>query len=344
MVSAVLKSKTRIWRARRWALSLLAIAVSCTALAACGSDSSKSGSGDGGSTDHGSKLIVAAMGFPCSLNDFAKSLCAGFEAGEKALPPGFTFELKTGTDYADQTGFNNLIQTSTQLNPGGLIVFPSGPVAQAPVVKQACAKGVKVIIIDNPLEGLGKCQSSYIAANNRTLGRLVGTWLTEHPPASKEVGIVSFPPGQETAMDERVRGFREVVEAAGFKVVAMVPTDLSLDKTRTQVTNMLTAHPDLGAILSGNDQLGYGTAQAVAHSSSPRIVQLTIDGALDAVKRIPHGLSADAAQDPYFAGRQSVLNMAKLLQGKKIPAVVEEETQLIDETNAQEYIQAGGAR
>lgn len=321
----------------------LAVAA-CVALAACGSSDEGGSSTTGGSSSGGSKLIVATMGFPCSLNDFAKSLCDGFKAGEAALPAGYRFELKTGTDFADQNAYNNIIQTSTQLNPGGLIVFPGGPAAQVPVLKQACDKNIKIIIIDNPVEGLGDCQSSYIAANHEQLGRDVGKWLTERAPASKEVGIVTLPPGQVSSNDDRVKGFKQAVEAGGFKVVATVPTDLSLDKTRTQVTNMLTAHPNIGAIFSANDQMGYGTAQAVANSSHKDVLQLTIDGALDAVKRIPDGLAVNAAQDPFFAGKQSVLNMAKLLEGEKVAPVIYAPSKLIDETNAKEYIAAGGLR
>jgi ribose transport system substrate-binding protein len=344
MLNSALKIKAGRSRARTWVPVALALAA-CALLVACGSDSNKDAAGNASAGDSGSKLIIATMGFPCSLNDFAKSLCAGFDAGEKALPDGFTFQLKTGTDFADQTAYNNLIQTSTQLDPGGLIVFPGGPSAQVPVLKQACAKDVKVIMIDLPIEGLGDCQSSYIAANHRQLGEDVGTWLVDHPPASKEVGIVTFPSGQAAGLDDRVDGFKEVVEAAGFKVVATVPTDLSVDKTRTQVTNMLTAHPNLGAILSSNDQMGYGTAQAVEHSGNSKVIQLTIDGALDAVQRIVDGdLAADVAQDPYFAGKQSVLAMAKLLQGERIPAKRYEPMQVVDASNAKAYLAAGGLK
>lgn len=331
--------KAKAWTPpRRWVPMLATIVVSTIMVAACGGQSTETNTGGGDR----SKLIIATMGFPCSLNDFAKSLCDGFAAGAKALPAGFQFELKTGTDFADVSGYNNLIQTSAQLDPGGLIVFPGGPAAQTPMLKQACAKDIKLIIIDNPVEGLGDCQSGYIAANHRKLGEDVGNWLIEHPPTSKQVGIVTLPPGQVSSNDDRVNGFNETVEAAGFTVVATVVTDLGLDKTRTQVTNMLTAHPDLGAVFSANDQMGYGTAEAVKASGNREIKQLTVDGALDAVKRIPDGLAATASQDPFFAGKESVLNMAKLLEGDTIPPVIYEPSMVVDETNAKEYIAKGG--
>src|SRR5579862_2929301 len=86
------------------------------------------------------RLIIGLVGFACGFNDFAKSMCQGFAAGGKELGSDYTVEVKTGVDYADQSAFNNLIETSLQLNPAGIIVFPGGPAAQVPVLKRACAK------------------------------------------------------------------------------------------------------------------------------------------------------------------------------------------------------------
>jgi ABC-type sugar transport system substrate-binding protein len=345
VLHAALKVRARFSPARRCLTAVALVAVASVALAACGSSGGASTTTHGSSSGNGSKLIIATMSFPCSLNDFATSLCAGFNAGAKALPAGWHFQLKTGTDFADTNAYNNLIQTSAQLNPGGLIVFPNGPATQTPVLRQACASHIAIIVVDNPVNGLGSCESQYIAANNRRLGEQLGKWLVAHPPSSKEVGIVTFPLGQTQSNDDRVNGFKAAVQAAGFNVVAVVPTDLTLDKTRTAVTNMLTAHPKLGAIFSANDQMGYGTAQAVkAAGKNAQIKQLTIDGALDAVKRIPTGLAADAAQDPFFAGKQSILNMVKILQGKRLAATVFEPYQMVDQSNVQSYVSDGGLR
>jgi ribose transport system substrate-binding protein len=338
-----LNVKAAVRPARRWAVSAIAVAATLI-VAACGgtSESDNRDSTSTGSSRPGSKLIVAGLSYPCGLNDYARHLCAGFAAGQKQLPPGFRFKLTTGVDFADQTAFNNLIQTSLQLKPAGVIVFPDGPAAQVPVLKQACAKNVRIIIIDNPVTGLGKCQSTFIGPNNYQLGAQTAEWLIRHPPLSKEVGVVSLPPGATASTDERVKGFTKTIEAAGYRVVASVSTDLTLAKTRTQVTNMLTAHPKLSAIFSSGDQMGYGTAQAV--KNNPGIKQLTIDGALDAVKRIPRGLSADVAQHPFWLGEQSVLYMAKVLQGQTVPQFIPEPTKVIDESNVKAYLEAGGLR
>ena len=102
------------------------------------------------------KLIVGLVGFPCGLNAFATTQCSGFESAKGKLPEGYTFELKTGLDFADNVSFNNLIETTLQLKPAGIVVFPGGASSQTQVLLKACKQGVKIIIIDVAAEGLGE--------------------------------------------------------------------------------------------------------------------------------------------------------------------------------------------
>lgn len=331
MSITLFKPGTHRRQARKGRLAVAAVAAG-SLLAACGT---QGGAGD-------SKLLVFALSFPCQLNDYATRLCDGVNAAAETVPAGFRVEVKTGVNYGDNVAFNNLIQTSTQLQPTGLIVFPSGPAAQTPVLNQACDKGVKVVIIDSPANGV-KCQSSFVGANHRQLGELAGQWLIAHPSPSKEVGVVTLPPGQYTSNDDRVKGFTDTVQAAGYQVVASVTTDLSLDSTRRGVTNMATAHPNLGAIFSANSQIGQGTAQAL--KDNHQVVQLTADGSLTDVPSILNGtISADAAQDPYGMGRTAVEYMVKVIQGQQVPPTTYTRAEIVDKTNAQAYLQAGGLK
>lgn len=288
------------------------------------------------------KRIVLALSFPCGLNEYATLLCKGAQDAGGKLPDGYSLEVKTGVDYADNVAFNNNLQTVLLQKPAGLIVFPAGPAAQTPVLNKACDQDVKVIIIDSPANDV-KCQNSFIGADHYGLGASVGKWLVDNPPRSREVGIVTQPPGQYASTDARVKGFTDTVQAAGFKVVATVTTDLSLDKTRTVVTNMVTAHPNLGTVFSANGPMGQGTAQALR--SKPRIVQLSQDGFVSDVKLIAAGeVSANAAQNPYQMGQLAVQYMSDVIAGKAVPAKKSTTSLVVDKKNAQEYIDAGGMR
>ena len=328
-------------RARRRVVATVATAALALGVAACSSSGGApaNGSGAGGS---GSKLILVELSFACGLNDYAKQLCAGATAAGKNLPAGYRVQIKTGIDYADIIAYNSLIQTSMQLNPAGLVIFPNGPAAQTPVLNQACDKNIKVIIIDSPATGV-TCQSSFVGANHYKLGVLDGKWLIAHPPASKDVGIVSLQPGQYQSNDDRVKGLTTTLQAAGYHVVATAVTDNSLDKTRTQVANMLTAHPDLGAVFSANSPMAQGTIQAL--KDHPGIDHLTVDGSLSDVPAILNGsISADAAQDPYAMGTLAVQYMVKAIQGQRVPAKTYTPAKIVDKTNAEAYKSAGGLR
>lgn len=320
----------RVSRRKSLSVSLTALAMALS-LTAC----NRASGGD-------DKLIVAHIFFPCSLNDFAAELCAGLEEAEKNLPDGYSLQVKAATEMSDTTAYNNQIQTSMQLNPAGMIVFPFGPTAQVPVLKDVCAENIEIMILDNAVEGLDDCVGQTIEADNRQLGVDIGKWLLEHPPESKEVAIVSLPPGSAASNEARIEGFKATIEPEGYKVVSEVSTDFNLDETRSKVQNVITAHPNLGAIFSVIDSFGDATSQAVGDRD---ILQLSVDGALTSVERIPSGgLDADAAQAPYWLGRTSVENMVKLLKGEDLEARIFEPRLLVDKTNVEEYLADGGLR
>jgi ribose transport system substrate-binding protein len=271
-----------------------------------------------------------------------QQLCAGVTAEAKKLPPGFRVQIKTGVNYSDNTAFNSLIQTSLQLSPAGLIVFPAGPAAQTPVMNQACAKGVKIVIMESPVTGLN-CQSSFVGTDNFKLGADDAKWLIAHPPASKQVGVVTQPPGEYVSTDDRVKGFTQTITAAGYHVAATAVTNLSADSTRTAVTNMVTAHPGLGAVFSANGPIGDGAAQALTNNRG--IIQLTLDGQPNDVRSIESGtISADAVSNAYVEGELTVQYMAAALQGHKVPASALVPSAVIDKSNSVQYLSAGGLR
>jgi ribose transport system substrate-binding protein len=339
MPQTTMPATMRTLRGRRWVTGALIVAAGL-ALAACSSTNASTSSAAGG----GPKLILFELSFPCGLNDYASQLCAGVRAEARTLPSGYKVQIKTGVNYSDVTAYNSLIQTSMQLHPAGMILFVNGPAAQTPYINQACAQHIKMILIDSPATGVKRgCQSSFIGADHYQLGVEDAKWLIAHPPAngSKQVGIVTQPPGEYASTDARVRGFTQTITAAGYQVVATAVTNLSLDTTRTEVTNMVTAHPDLGAIFSGNGPMGDGTEQAL--KGNHRIVQLTLDGFLNDIPSIGNGtISADAAQDPYAEGRTAVHYMAEVLQGKKVPSLTYTPSEVVTKENAKAYLANGG--
>jgi ribose transport system substrate-binding protein len=278
------------------------------------------------------------------LNQYAADLCNGAAAAAKQLPAGFRFAVKTGTNYEDTQGFNSLIQTSLQLKPAGLIVFPNGVAAQTPFLNQACGQGVKVIFVDSEAKGV-TCDVSFSTVSAYREGQLDGRWLIAHPPSpnSEQVAVVEQQPGLFSSNDLRVSGFVQTVKAAGYKLVASVVSTNTVDQTRSLVTNLVTAHPNLAGIYSANPYLGDGTNLALAGNQS--IVQLATGGLLVDMPAIESGsVGANAADDPYAEGRVAVQYMVDALQGKQVPVSYLAPTMVIDRANVKQFITGGGMR
>jgi ribose transport system substrate-binding protein len=339
-------------RTRRHLYWLAGAAMAATALAVAGCSTGSTSPGantaataaTGGNTaaSGGTKLILLELPFPCGLNDYATQTCNGAEAAAKDLPAGYSFGIKTSLNYTDTTSFNAVIQTSLQLKPAGLIVFANGVAAQTPYLNRGCAQGVKVIWYDTPGTGV-TCALSLIAPNHYQLGVQAGKYLIAHPPAngSKQVAIVSQQPGEFRSNDLRVSGFTKTVEAAGYTVVQTVVSTNDLDQTRTGVTNMLTAHPGIGAVFAANGPLGDGAAEALRGNHS--VVLLTTDGNLTDIPMVENGtFAADVAQDPYNGGKTAVEYMLKVLQGQTVPTQYLEPYLVVSRANAKAYIAAGG--
>ena len=333
-------------RRRVWFAGAVTTAAALTAVG-CSTGSTSDGAtaaATAGTAASGSKLILLELPFPCGLNDYATQTCNGALAAAKTLPHGYTFAIKTSLNYTDAASFNAVIQTSLQLKPAGLIVFANGPAAQTPYLNRGCTQGVKVIWYDTPGQGV-KCAVSLIAPNHYQLGVQAGKYLIAHPPAngSKEVAIVGQQPGEFHSNDLRVSGFTKTVEAAGYKIVQTVVSTNALDQTRTGVTNMLTAHPGVGAVFAANGPLGDGAAEALRGNHS--VVLLTTDGNVTDIPMVENGtFAADVAQDPYNGGKTAVEYMLQVLRGRKVPSQYLEPYLVVSKGNAKSYISAGGMR
>jgi ribose transport system substrate-binding protein len=330
---------THARRRRRACASLVLVAGVSVLLGACGS-SNDSGASSAGS---GSKLIVLELPFPCGLNNFAKDMCDGAKAAAKNFPAGYSLQVKTAPNYDDQQAFNSLIQTSLQLKPAGLLVFANGAAAQTPFLNQGCEQGVKVIFVDTAGSGV-ECEISFVTAPNKEMGAAAAKYLIEHPApgGSRKVIVVSQQPGLFNSNDERVAGFKETIESAGYKVVQTVVTSNDVTKTRTAVTNAVTAHPDTEAVFSANGPMGNGTEQAL--QKNPDIIQLTMDGNATDIPSILKGkVAANVAQSPYEDSKVAAELMVKALEGEPVPKDVGTPIKVIDKSNAQAYLDAGGS-
>ena len=152
-------------------------------------------------------------------------------------------------------------------------------------------------------------------------------------PGSK-VGILE---GVTTTFNaqQRTLGFRDAMSAAKIDVVAVQSGEWELQKANTVAAAMLREHPDLAALLCGNDTMALGAVAAIKSTGKAGKVKVVGYDNIPAVKPLLADGRMVATVDQ-FASKQAVFGIEvalKALAGKtpqaKLPPDTHTEVALV---------------
>jgi ribose transport system substrate-binding protein len=190
----------------------------------------------------------------------------------------------------------------------------------APAVRKARAAGIVVVAVDVAAEG---GVNATVMSDNVQAGRLAAEFLVRRLGGKGEVVIVNGPP--VSAVADRVAGAEAVFKAnPGIRVLSR---DQNAGGNRqggmNVMTDLLTAHPKIGAVFAINDPSGLGAALALRQARRDDVVVAAVDGAPDAEKALQDARSAfaaTAAQDPFTMAGKAVEVGFSILQGRPAPS------------------------
>jgi ribose transport system substrate-binding protein len=189
-----------------------------------------------------------------------------------------------------------------------------------PTVEKANAAGIPVITVDETAAG-GKVDA-YIATDNVQGGQLAGEWLVKAMGGKGKLAILEGGAGSSTN-NARLEGLHGVIDKSDIKVVASLPADWARDKGLQVMNDILTANPDLNAVMAMNDEMGLGALQAIkAAGKEDQIKLISYNGALEAIKSVyDGGLAADVVQYPEEMGKLFTEWAVRIMNGEKPPQV-----------------------
>ena len=189
-------------------------------------------------------------------------------------------------------------------------------IALVPVLQTAIAKGVIVINIDNRLDAQAlagkKITVPFVGPDNRAGAKLAGEYLAKQLKVGDKVGIIE---GVTTTVNaqQRTLGYRDAMTAANVKVVAVQSGEWELQKANTVAAAMLREHPDLAALLCGNDTMALGAVAAVKSTGKAGKVKVIGYDSIPAVKPLLTDGRMVATVDQ-FAGKQAVFGIEAALK------------------------------
>jgi len=271
-------------------------------------------------------------------NEFFRTMEDGAKAHQKEHAGEYTLianGIKNETDTAAQI---KMVEQAVAQKASAIVLAPADSKALVPAVKAAIDKGVIVVNIDNQLDADALKEKNinvpFVGPDNRAGAKLVGDYLAKQLKAGDKVGIVE---GVSTTFNaqQRTLGYQDAMKAAGINVVSVQSGQWEIEKGNTIAAGMLREHPDLKALLAGNDSMALGVVAAVKAAGKTGKVQVVGYDNIRALKPMLADGRVLATADQY-AAKQAVFGIElaqKALAAKtpqaQLPAVVKTDVVLV---------------
>ncbi|MDD2046260.1 sugar ABC transporter substrate-binding protein [Pseudomonas putida] len=255
------------------------------------------------------------------MKSLANEFFLTMEDGAKAYQKEHAGEFElVSNGIKDETDSSNQIRIVEQMIVSGvnaLVIAPADSKALVPVVKKAMDAGITVVNIDNRLDpDVLKSKNlsvPFVGPDNRKGARLVGEYLAkEKLKAGDEVGIIEGV-STTTNAQQRTAGFKDAMEAAQVKIVSVQSGDWEIAKGNAVAASMLNAHPELKALLAGNDSMALGAVSAVRAAGKAGQVQVVGYDNINAIKPMLKDGRVLATADQY-AAKQAVFGIEAALK------------------------------
>jgi len=252
-------------------------------------------------------------------NEFFQTMQDGAKAHQKEHPNDYTLIANGIKDETDTAAQIKIVQQMLVEKVNAIVIAPADSKALVPVLKDAADKGVIVVNIDNKLDDAALKEKNFVVPfvgpDNRKGAKLVGDHLAKQLKAGDKVGILE---GVSTTFNaqQRTAGFQDAMKAVGATVVGVQSGQWEMDKGNTVASAMLREHPDLKALLCGNDNMALGAVAAVKTAGKTGKVLVVGYDNISAIKPMLADGRVLATADQ-FAAKQAVFGIETALKAIK---------------------------
>lgn len=315
----------RIWFALPVAgLSLL---VGCTS-------GEKPGAAASGGPPGAKEKPVVALVMKSLANEFFTQMADGAKRHQAEHPDRYELIVNGIKDERDLTRQVALVDEMVAQGVQVIVIAPADSKALVPALKRAREAGVIVVNIDNKLDDEVRAQAGlkvpFVGPDNRAGAKKVGAYVAGKLRAGDEVAILEGIPTAFNAQ-ERKAGFEIAAGEADLKIVASQSANWDLNQANTVAAAILSAHPDLKALLCSNDSMALGAMAAVKSAGREGQVLLAGFDDIPAVREAVRDgqIAATADQHGDQLAVYGIEYGLTILDGKEAPADRETPVDLI---------------
>jgi ribose transport system substrate-binding protein len=271
-------------------------------------------------------------------NEFFRTMEDGAKAHQKEHASQYTLVANGIKDETDTAAQIKMVEQMVAQKVNAIVIAPADSKALVPVAKAAIDKGILVVNIDNQFDAAAMKEKGvmipFVGPDNRAGAKLVGDYLAKSLKAGDKVGIIE---GVSTTFNaqQRTLGYQDAMKAANITVVGVQSGQWEIDKGNTVAAGMMREHPDLKALLAGNDSMALGAVAAVKAAGKTGKVMVVGYDNIGAIKPMLADGRVLATADQ-FAAKQAVFGIEtalKAIADKKpqaeMPATVKTDVVLV---------------
>jgi ribose transport system substrate-binding protein len=217
-----------------------------------------------------------------------------------------------------------------------LIISPKEAAPLTAPVAEAYRRGIPVIVLDRRV--LGTEYTTFIGADNKTIGRAAGRWVVSKLGNRGKVvelkGLMTSTPGQD-----RHSGFLEGIKGSGLDVLFEADMKWLEPEARREMESALAVHKKIDLVYAHNDPGAHGAWLAAKAAGREREMLFVGIDALPQEGQIyvQQGILAASFEYP-TGGKEAIDTALRILKGEKAP----KEITLRSRVFTQENIKKGG--
>ena len=281
--------------------------------------------GDGNAGSKNDKKTVGIL-VQTTVNPFFLDLK---NAAEKELGDDYEVIFLGGDNNADRQA--KQITDLVVQKVDALLITPCNANAVGGPIRDANAAGIPVFTADTACLDTDAKIENHVATDNYAGGKLAGDAMIM-ALGGKGGNILVLDYEQAESCQERVRGFKEVIDAhnkdsknadAQIVIVASLPSMAEEAASQKQTKDALKSNRDLVGVFAINDPAALGAVSAIEEEQlQDQIKVIGFDGQKIGKLAIRDGrIFADPVQFPKKMGKLSAEYIKKYFAGDEIPAV-----------------------
>ena len=235
--------------------------------------------------------IRIALVMKSLANEFFSTMAEGATQHAEKHADQYQLIVNGIPDETDLSAQVSLVEQMIAQDVDAIVIAPADSQALVSVLKRAHEAGIVLVNIDNKLDATAMQEAKlvvpFVGPDNRIGAKKVAEFLASKLTAGDQVAILE---GVQTSFNgqQRKLGFEDAMLAAGMKIVDSQSARWEMSIADQTTAGMLTAHPELKAVLACNDSMALGALSATKAAEKKDLVIVGFDN-ISAVQQAIRG-------------------------------------------------------